>query len=323
MLERSLKAGQLSHAYLFVGPPHVGKMTLAINLAQAVNCEAEEPPCTECIPCRRIASGIHSDVQIISLTSPEKAEIGIDQIRELHHAASLPPFEGKHKVFIIDRAELLSTEAANCLLKTLEEPLPRVLLILLSSKERLLLPTIVSRCQRIELAPLLSATIKEVLTGRTSPERAELLARLSGGCLGWALSAAQDEQILMERSQQLTRLIELDQASREQRFSYAAELATQFSKNREEVEEVLSLWLNWWRDLLLVKGGGSQFISNLDYQSTLFRYAQAYSLRQIRDFIYAIEAAAKQLDQNANPRLVLEVLMLNIPEGKETEIGAG
>ena len=123
LLRRGLEKGTLAHAYLFTGPPRVGKMALALNLAQALNCEAAEPPCSRCPSCLKIASAKHADVQIIALTSAAdaddaktRAEISIDQIRQLQHSASLPPFEGRYKVFIIDGAELLSIGAANCLL---------------------------------------------------------------------------------------------------------------------------------------------------------------------------------------------------------------
>jgi DNA polymerase-3 subunit delta' len=315
LLERSIEMGQLSHAYLFVGPPHVGKLTLALNLAQAVNCGAAASPCGECTSCRRIAAGKHADVQIIGLISEEKREIGIEQIREMQTAASLPPYEGRHKVFIFDKAELLSHEAANCLLKTLEEPSPQVLLVLLTARESALLPTIVSRCQRVEMRPLPVTLIKEALIEDygVSADRAELLARLSDGCFGWALLTMQDEKILEERSRRLATLVDLSYASLKQRLAYAAELAAQFSRSREEVEEVLALWLQWWHDLLFVKGGDGKFVTNIDQQSTLFQQAKHLSTRQVMDFIYHLQVTHEQLEQNANPRLVLEVLMLSMP----------
>lgn len=322
LLQHSLERGCLSHAYLFVGPPHVGKMTLAKNLAQAVNCKSEERPCGQCDSCRRIGTDKHADVSVIGLIPEEKAEgrlkteIGIDQIRGIQASASLPPFEGRQKVFIIDEAEHLSSEASNCLLKTLEEPPPQVLLILLTAKERVLFPTILSRCQRVELRPLPLATVEQNLMEleKVSASEARLLARLSGGCIGWALSAARDSKLLEEHSERLASLLNLSGASREEGLAQAAHWAAQFSKNRELVQEMLALWLGWWRDLLLVKGGNSEFITNVDQEATLFRQAEDYSLRQIEGFIHCLQAAIEQLEQNANPRLVLEVLMLSLPQ---------
>ncbi|MDD5081898.1 MAG: AAA family ATPase, partial [Dehalococcoidales bacterium] len=156
LLKRSLERRAVAHAYLLVGPPHVGKMTLALTLAQALNCEATAPPCGQCSSCQKVVSAKHADVQVINLISSlepgetkPQAEISIDQIRQMQHSASLPPFEGRCKVFIIEGAEHLSDEAANCLLKTLEEPVGRVVFILLTTSERLLPATVVSRCQRL------------------------------------------------------------------------------------------------------------------------------------------------------------------------------
>ena len=305
-------------------------MTLALELAKALNCEAAEPPCGECVSCQKIALGKHADVQIIGVTQDINArtrprvEIGIDQIREMQHSSSLPPFEGRHKVFIINGAELLSLEAANCLLKTLEEPEGRVIFILLTTNDRMLLTTVVSRCQRLELSPLATADIETNLIRNwgVEPPRAKLLSRLCHGCLGWALSAASDDGLLQQREEKLERLLDLISADYEERFAYATQLANQFSQNRELVLEVLDLWRDWWRDLLLVKVGLSETITNIDMSTTTVDWAGSYRLAQIKDFINSIQAAGEQLRQNANPQLVLEVLMLNMPrkEGVTTPL---
>jgi DNA polymerase-3 subunit delta' len=318
LLQRSLETGNLAHAYLFVGPAHVGKMTLALNLAQALNCEAAERPCLECVSCRKIASGGHADVQVIGLAQGEAAEaklISIDQIKQMQHSASLPPFEGSYKVFIIDGAELLSTEAANCLLKTLEEPVGRVIFILLAANDRLLPATVVSRCQRLELPPLSVTGAAAALAAKgLEPERARLLAGLSHGCLGWALAAADDDSWLQQRDEELDRLLGVITAGGEERFAYAARLAARFTQNRGLVYDVLDLWLDYWRDLMLVKIGCRDMITNVDRRDGLVAMAHGYRLGQIRDFMESLRAAGEQLRQNANPRLVLEVLMLDVPE---------
>ena len=326
LLQRSLEEGALAHAYLLGGPPHVGKMTLALNLAQALNCEAAEPPCGECASCQKITSARHADVQIIGLTTEQnsteakpQAEIGIDQIRQIQHSSSLPPFEGRYKVFIIDGAEFLSNEAANCLLKTLEEPVGNVIFILLTTNDKLLPATVVSRCQRLELLPLAATEVEATLNSRwgIEPQKAKLLAKLSRGCLGWALSAALDDSLLQQRAERLKRLVDVTRANYEERFAYAAQLVDQFSQRRGLVQEVLDLWLNWWRDLLLVKVGCSDTITNVDFEATLIDWARDFGLAQIKAFIHSIQAAGEQLRQNANPRLVLEVLMLSMPKRKE------
>ncbi|MFC1952300.1 ATP-binding protein [Chloroflexota bacterium] len=326
LLKQSLEKKVVAHAYLFVGPPHVGKMTLALNLAQVLNCEAAEPPCGECSSCQKITSAKHADVQIIGLASDEnstetkpQAEISINQIRQIQHSASLPPFEGRYKVFIIDGAEQLSSEAANCLLKTLEEPASKVIFILLTINDQLLPATVISRCQRLELSPPPVTEVEAALTSHWNidPQRAKLLARLSHGRLGWALSATRDDSLLQQRADMRQRLLDITHADYEECFAYAAEMATQFSRRRKLVQEVLTLWLDWWRDLLLVKVGCNEAITNVDLEDALVDSATSYNLAQIKAFINSLQAAGEQLTQNANPQLVLEVLMLSIPQKEE------
>ncbi len=319
LLGRCLVRGRFPHAWLFVGPSHVGKMTLASDVARVLNCTGDRPPCGECPACLRIAAGKHADVQVLNLETAsvlegkQLAEIGVGQVRALQHAASLPPFEGKHKVFIIDGAETLSVEAANCLLKTLEEPAGQVVFILLTSNESLLPETVVSRCLRTDVLPLPAAKIEATLLGRgVPPERARLLARLARGCLGWALSAG-DENLLRHRTEQLDELAGVVAGDTEARFAFAGQLAARFSQNRQLVQDRLDLWLDWWRDLLLVKTGLEEAVTNVDRLEELRRMAPGFRVAQVRAFIDSIQLTGDQLKQNANARLALEVLMLSLP----------
>jgi DNA polymerase-3 subunit delta' len=323
LLQHSLESGTLAHAYLLAGPAHIGKMTLAVNLAQALNCESADRPCLECNSCRKIAAGTHADVRVTGLTrnedDTEAKLISIEQIKDMQHAASLPPFEGKHKVFIIDGAELLSIEAANCMLKTLEEPADRVTFILLTVNEKQIPSTVVSRCQRLELPPLSIAEETRALEEQfgIEPERARLFAGLSHGCPGWALTAVRDDSLLRQRNEEIDRLLAIIEAANEERFSYVAQLAARFSQNRGAVYDVLDLWLDFWRDLLLVKLGAGDMITNIDRKNEMAELAGGYRLAGIRNYIKSIRSAGVQLRQNVNARLALEVLVLDIPQKEE------
>ena len=313
LLDYSLKNNAIAHAYLIVGPRHVGKGTLASNLAQALNCDGPELPCGQCRSCQRILEGKHADITPIGLDS--KTEIGIDDIRGLQRIANLPPYEGKYKVFIIDDAEYLSTEAANSLLKILEEPPQSVVWLLLVAEEEHLLPTIISRCQRLELKPVPSEQVQEALVNSYGIEtnRAKLLAQLCRGRLGWALSALANDDILEQRSQRIDRLVSLLTASLDQRFAYAQELASQFSQNRRTGAEIIKIWLDWWRDLMLIKGGCREAIINIDYQAILEKQARGLSLGEIKAFLTSLCLLQDEISKNVNPRLVFEWLMLNLP----------
>ena len=313
MLDYGLKSDAVAHAYLLVGPRHVGKGTLATNLAQALNCDGPEPPCGQCRSCQRIREGKHADVTTIGLDS--RTEIGIDDIRGLQRLANLPPYEGKCKVFIIDGAESLSTEAANALLKILEEPPPRVVWLLLAAEEERLLPTIISRCQRLELKPVSSERVQETLVNsyNVDGDKARLLTRLCHGRPGWALSALADRDVLEQRSQRIEGLASLLTAGIGQRFAYAQELAGQFSQDRKGGAEIAEIWVDWWRDLMLIKGGCQEVIINVDFEKVLEEQARDLSLREIKESLANLGLLQEAISKNVNPRLALEWLMLNLP----------
>ena len=308
LLERSLANGRTAHAYLLLGLPQIGKTTLALNFAQVLNCLGEGKPCGQCRSCLKIAHGNHPDVRVIEAVN---GTIKIDQIRAMQREVVLSPHEGRWKVYIIRQMERATTEAANCLLKTLEEPPDQVILVLTASDMDQLLPTIISRCQVLSLRPPSMPLVQKALEERwgVDPDRARLLARLSGGRLGWAVRAFEDEAILQKRERRFDEMIELMGQGRVERLRYAQHLST----SPDGLREVLDLWLSWWRDVLLIEGGSSTEIANVDREATLRSQARGYSLTQVRDFIEALRTAVWQLEHNANTRLTLEVLMLNLP----------
>jgi len=319
-LKESIERNSLAHAYLFVGPPHVGKMTVSIDLAKALNCSNAEPPCGQCRICQRIGQGKHPDVIHIDKNAgrdpkdrKKATEISIDAIRELmQRSANLPPFEGKFKIFIIDNADLMSAEAANCLLKTLEEPPPHVIIILLTAEEKMLLPTVVSRCQRFELKPIPAKEIEARLSliDGMSAERRRLLARLSGGCLGWAMSATKDESFFRYREVKQKEFSSLLTSGWDERLSYIQQL----SLDRNDAEDIIKLWLSWCRDVLLIKYNCDAAINNLDRMNDLRSWANILTVIEIKEFIDGLNKALNYLFYNANLHLVFEVLMLDMPK---------
>ena len=329
----SLQSGRVAHAYLLAGPPHVGKMTLALDLAAAVNCveanppqvdspqhEAATGPCWQCEPCSRIRRGVHADLSVVSVGGDPRVQtrISIEQIRNAESFLSVTPVEGGWKVVILDGAETLSAgqgESANALLKTLEEPPERALLLLLTTEEQAILPTIRSRCRLLALRPMPGEDLARHLVSERGAEPADALhlARLARGCPGWAISAMQEPGSLDARGAELDRIADPDSAPLDQRFSYANSLANGFSRDRESVRQTLYLWQGWWRDLLLVKEGLPQHIRNADRRSELDSMAPRVASTDVVEFLKRIQATLEALDANVNPRLALESMMLGMP----------
>lgn len=307
-LRRVAVAGQPAQAYLFSGPPAIGKRTLAVAFAQTLNCTEENPPCGSCRACRLIAGGRHPDVRTIEA---DNNRIKIDQIRELQQDAALAPVEARWRVFLLPNIERATREAANSLLKTLEEPPAHVVLILTTVDAEALLPTVVSRCRVIPLRPLPVQQVQTALETRwkVEAEQAALLARLSGGRIGWAVAALENRAILEQRQTEIETLIAVTTADRVDRL----EIAFRLSREEKHLNETLALWLSWWRDLVLVKNGISQAVTNADYLEDLQRLAARYELPQITATVHAIQQTIRQIDANVNRQLALEVLLLTVP----------
>ena len=320
-IESTLQARRQSHAYILCGPPHVGKMALALNLTQALNClEGPGIPCGTCTQCIRIANGHHADVRIVTPGYSEESRaartmIGINDVKEALRRVNLNPYEGTTSVVILDGTESMSDEAANALLKTLEEPPPQVMFLLLATNEEAVLPTIRSRCQNITLNTLSKDLMVELLVAeyQATPTQAEQLFRLSQGCMGWAIGALEDPQVLEQRQADLEKLQETLKAGLETRFTYANEVATLFGKDRKAAKDLLALWIRWWRDLLLIKEGADAFLHNEDHEESLKSQASSLNTIEILKFINRLIQTMSSLDSNANPRLAMEVLMLNLP----------
>jgi len=320
-LKASFAANRLSHAYLLVGPPQIGKMTLALNLAQAVNCTSENQtkPCNSCSQCNRTLEDNHTDLEIIKSYDPSRNgtthRIGIDQIRELQHKLNLKPFEGAFRVTIFEDAERMTEEASNALLKTLEEPPSQSLLILLSSQEAQLLPTIRSRCIKLKLNPMPVKKIIDHLRENYSikEDTAQLIGLLSKGCLGWAIDASSNPLILEQRSIQIEKMLNLMDSGLEYRFRESDNLVSSLYNNRKEALQILREWLGVWRDIILIKNDSVDLITNTDYIDILKAKSMKYSSEQILNTINRMQKSIDCLDNNVNPRLAIETIMIMMP----------
>jgi len=329
-LVHSIAHDRVAHAYLFVGAHGIGKTTLARKLAQALECAGAPRPCGACPACVKIARDRHPDVQIIEgvpvgwkfdekappppprANDSERRTLKIDQIRVLQHQISRAPYEGRWRVIIVRRFEEANDEAANAFLKTLEEPPRHTRLILTARDPNTLLPTIVSRCQMLALRPLARDQVEDALVARWNVARdhAQLLARLSGGRIGWAIRASADGKLLDARRAHLDTLDTLLREGRAERLTRADKLS-----KSDDLLQMLDAWLGWWRDVLLIQTGDDARVTNMDRAATLREAAQRLSDTQVHRAIQAIRAAARHMHQNVNARLALEVMLLKLPIG--------
>lgn len=323
----SAAAGErLAHAYLFAGPGHTGKTLTALQFAQALNCTGEAPPCGRCRPCQRIAAGNHPDVEIVGIgglcdeqdhdhKASNSRGIGICQVRRLQQTVSRAPFEGRYRVEIVDPADALGREAEVALLKTLEEPPPHTVMVLVTEREEQLLDTIRSRARRVAFGGMPRDGIERALRTRwdVEPERAAGLARLSGGRIGWAVLALHDEKMMQAREDALTKAEELAQAPLAERFAFARQLGDRWSKDRAAVHATLEMWQEWWRDILLIAAGREPQALHRDRLDRLRPLASQCGVEAAARALRALTDVRQQLDENASPVLALEVMMLALP----------
>jgi DNA polymerase III subunit delta' len=307
LISERLARGRISHAYLLAGPQGIGKTLFATRLAQAINCIGDNPPCGECRACELIGRGQHPDFHILE---PENDKIRIEAIRDLQNVVAMRPFEARYRVALINRFDRATESAMDALLKTLEEPPSMSKIIITADVGEMLLPTIVSRCQVIPLRPVPAAQIEAALRERFDlpQEQAGALARLSGGRPGWAINAAQNPESYAEHSQIIDTLIGLLQSGRVIRFNYAEELA-----RYDKLRETLEIWQSWWRDVMLLAERSQVVLVHTDRIADLEMIADQAGSEAARRALIAVRDAIQYLGRNANSRLTLEVMFLEMP----------
>lgn len=307
LLRNSLAEGRVAHAYLFLGPDTEGKSTAARLLAQALNCEAGQP-CGSCSSCSLVATGSHPDVQVLT---PQGRFLRLDQIRELCRRAGNTPLVGRTKVYILLEAEKLLPEAANHLLKTLEEPPSDTVFILSAEHKQTLLPTIVSRCQEVWFHPLTpEATSRRLQETGCDPEQAHLAAHLAAGDLAAAKLWVDDEAA--GRWKQFIELVSELPQGKSALFS-AAEMFAQAP------EYFLPLLQSWYRDLLAWRVNAKQDIYHRGQEENLDQMASFYAPSDLVNCSKAIEKTNQLVfgRSNVNVRLALEALLVQLLPRKQ------
>ena len=310
-LRSSIAHDRIRQAYLIVGAESVGKETLARALAMTLNCtNPDHQPCGECSSCKRIVSGNHPDI-LYSERESETSPLKIEEIRSVMQRLALKPFEAKYRIAIFRDFDAAQPRAQDALLKTLEEPAPHAILILLAKSLEDVLPTITSRSQVIHLRPAPVQLIEALLRDQfgASDEQAALLAHVSGGRIGWALRALQNPDLLEQREQALSLLEEILVMNRAQRFDRANDLA----KDKAALVTLLELWQTYWRDALLLATHSRIEPTNIDRAAALEALSERYPSEIMLAALSATRSTLNVLNTNANTRLALEVMFLDYP----------
>ncbi len=318
-LKRVISRGKIPHAYLFAGISGIGKATTALALTGAVNCQQqiEGEGCARCPSCRQIASGSFPDLHMIE---PDGQSIKIEQIRDLNRILAFKPLSGKYRVSIIRQAETMTDEAANSLLKTLEEPPQYNILILNVTEPQALFPTIVSRCQKVLFRPIPVRAIADWLMVHQALEKedATVLARISEGSLGRALRMC-DEGFFKMREEYLSDLFQLPDLTSEQTLEkalqYARKKKGEADTGNGEVNlfDLLSIWKSWYRDLLLVKlECPSNLLINVDFSLKLQKISRHTNIKHLMESFFILDQSQRDLLQNRNLDLMMENTLLSL-----------
>jgi DNA polymerase III subunit delta' len=297
-LDNMISKGQVRGAYLFSGPDGVGKHTVAVSFAKAVNCENPgDGPCG-CNSCCKIDSMNHPDVFMIF---PEGASgsIKIDRIRDVKYEAGLKPYEGKKRIFIIDAAERMTEEAQNAFLKVLEEPPVNHILILITSGREGLLPTVVSRCKVLKFSLLPRNRISEFLKERAfDPREAELYSHMAMGSIGKALAFKEKDTASRRDAVLENFFFKKSVLFREAVLSEEA--------GRPDTEESLYTLLCWYRDILVAKfTGDNERLLNIDRAGEILSCAERFSKEKLEKDMLVIMKTIDCVRKNVNPKIAL------------------
>lgn len=308
-LKRTIDNEKITHSYLFEGPEGIGKKKIAIEFAKEILCTSSDiRPCCECSSCIKIETNNHPDFNLIEA---DKGIIRKSQIDEIVQGAWTAPFESSKKIYVINDSHLMNVESMNGLLKTLEEPPEFMVMILISHDSEKLLPTIISRCQRMTFNPIRENEIVKFLveTKDLNEKRAEFIGSLSLGSLMLAEYILEDENFLINRDKLIKLLGGLQKGDR--RMAY---LGHEMLKDDEDnLNLLLDFMIYWFRDLAIYKETrDNKIIINKDKEEEISEQSLNMGFGEINDIIENIGKTKKNIASNVNLDLSLEMMFLNI-----------
>jgi len=313
LLQSHIANEDARHAYLFTGAPGIGRRSLALKFASALNCTQPPIPgesCGSCRSCRLTTAMQLPDLSLVSAEG-EGGMIKVGQVRELERVLALTPFEAKYRIALLLNFQLANANAQNALLKTLEEAPSKVVLLLTADSTDSLLPTISSRCEILRLRPVAVETLEQALNTRWElpAEEARLYAHLADGRPGLARRMAAEPAMLEKRRGWLEEFLRLLPLNRRDRFASAETLA----HNRDQLRLILQVWVSFARDIFLTANGMGEKVVNLDYAADSQRVAGQISNPMALEILNSLIRSLENLEANANLRLLLDNLWLELP----------
>ncbi|GAM16405.1 DNA polymerase III delta prime subunit [Mesobacillus selenatarsenatis SF-1] len=314
MIKNSIQKNRIAHAYLFEGMRGTGKKEISILLAKSINCQSPVDgykPCESCLNCKRINHGNHPDIHLVE---PDGLSIKKGQIQLLQEEFSKTGVESKNKLYSIVHADRMTTNAANSLLKFLEEPHAGTVAVLITEQAQQMLPTILSRCQLINFTPLSPGNMAEQLIANgIQPQMAPLLAQLTNN-LEEALEISNDDWFAQAQKIVLKLYEVLKKNSLEAMVALQENWFMHF-KEKEQIDRGLDLLLLIFKDLLYIQLGKKDQVVYLNESSRLEQFALQTSGRRLTEQMAAILEAKRKLHANMNPQLLMEELVLKLQEG--------
>lgn len=326
VLARAARAESPAHAYLITGPAHVGKHTLARELAAALNCLAapDARPCHICPSCRMTLREAHPDFTVVERT--EERRLRVEDVRDARGSVDWRPYQGRFKVYLFPEADDWGNvdASSSALLKTIEEPPPQVVIVLTATSVETMPITIVSRCRSVPLQPVASLALSTGLQELYGAplETARRLAALSNGRPGWVIDALTMPELVARRENEISQAVALSEGPLGARLLLAGEACRggSFLESRALCLRVLEDMVSWWRDLLIVSSATTDrpdtsnvtVLTHADRRDELERQASRRGRAKIARGLREIEAAAGAVERNVTPRLALEALVLRL-----------